>query len=156
MLLSVHHLNGRPMAQYNWLCPHCSRHQIATDANRRVHNHFFYLTPLDVGDVGTSLLAYSCLNKNCKKLTLYASLRKWTNRDGPNQDVLGDVIKEWRLLPESSAIPQPDYIPLPLVTDYYEACRIRDLSPKASATLSRRCLQGMIRHYCQGNFGRRN
>ena len=32
--------------------------------------------------------------------------------------------------------------------DYTEACRIRDLSPKASATLSRRCIQGMIRDFC--------
>ena len=29
-----------------------------------------------------------------------------------------------------------------------EACRVRDLSPKASATLARRCLQGMIRDFC--------
>jgi hypothetical protein len=45
-------------------------------------------------------------------------------------------------------VPQPDYIPQPLRDDYYEACRIRDLSPKASATLARRCLQGMIRDFC--------
>jgi hypothetical protein len=31
--------------------------------------------------------------------------------------------------------------------DYVEACAIRDLSPKASATLSRRCLQGIIRDF---------
>ncbi|WP_331694608.1 DUF4145 domain-containing protein [Pandoraea sputorum] len=41
----------------------------------------------------------------------------------------------------------PDYIPKPIVDDYEEACAIRDLSPKASATLSRRCLQGMIRDF---------
>jgi hypothetical protein len=31
--------------------------------------------------------------------------------------------------------------------DYHEACLIRDLSPKAAATLIRRCLQGMIREF---------
>src|SRR3954447_26577331 len=31
----------------------------------------------------------------------------------------------------------------------YEACRIRDLSPKACATLARRCIQGMIRDFCK-------
>ncbi|WP_269479105.1 DUF4145 domain-containing protein [Carnobacterium sp. AT7] len=31
--------------------------------------------------------------------------------------------------------------------DYKEASLIKSLSPKASATLSRRCLQGMIRDY---------
>lgn len=55
--------------------------------------------------------------------------------------------QRWRLLPESEAIVLPDYIPDPIQQDYYEACRIRDLSPKASATLARRCLQGMIRDF---------
>jgi len=31
--------------------------------------------------------------------------------------------------------------------DYQEACLIQKLSPKASATLARRCLQGMIRDF---------
>jgi len=41
----------------------------------------------------------------------------------------------------------PDYIPVAIRSDYEEACAIVSLSPKASATLSRRCLQGMIRDY---------
>jgi hypothetical protein len=59
----------------------------------------------------------------------------------------GDLIKEWKLVPESSARVYPKYVPKPIRADYVEACAIRDLSPKASATLSRRCLQGMIRDY---------
>ena len=58
------------------------------------------------------------------------------------------LFAEWRLLPPSSAKPQPDYIPKGLRNDYEEACAIRDLNPKASATLTRRCLQGMIRDFC--------
>lgn len=50
-------------------------------------------------------------------------------------------------MPASSATPFPDYVPLAIRQDYEEACAIRDLSPKASATLSRRCLQGLIRDY---------
>lgn len=49
--------------------------------------------------------------------------------------------------PQSQAKIYPDYIPKVLRTDYEEACLIRDLSPKASATLARRCLQGMIRDF---------
>jgi hypothetical protein len=41
----------------------------------------------------------------------------------------------------------PDYISKPILDDYREACLIRDHSPRASATLSRRCLQGMIRDF---------
>lgn len=43
----------------------------------------------------------------------------------------------------------PDYIPASILQDYEEACSIVNLSPKASATLSRRCLQGMIRDFFQ-------
>lgn len=41
----------------------------------------------------------------------------------------------------------PDYIPKAILNDYNEACEIKDLSPKASATLARRCLQGIIRDF---------
>ncbi len=41
----------------------------------------------------------------------------------------------------------PDWLPKPIRDDYEEACLIRDLSPKASATLSRRALQGMVRDF---------
>lgn len=41
----------------------------------------------------------------------------------------------------------PDYVPLPIRLDYEEAARISNISPKASATLCRRCLQGMIRDF---------
>jgi hypothetical protein len=51
------------------------------------------------------------------------------------------------LRPQSTARPFPDYIPVAILTDYQEACLIAELSPKASATLARRCLQGIIRDY---------
>jgi hypothetical protein len=51
---------------------------------------------------------------------------------------------DWQLKPQSKASGFPDYIPQVIRNDYEEACKIVALSPKASATLSRRCLQGMI------------
>ncbi|MBL1430626.1 MAG: DUF4145 domain-containing protein [Robiginitomaculum sp.] len=61
----------------------------------------------------------------------------------------------WQLLPHSLAKPQPDYIPEAIREDYQEACAILKLSPKASATLSRRCLQGMVRDFWNIPKGRR-
>jgi uncharacterized protein DUF4145 len=46
------------------------------------------------------------------------------------------------------ARPQPDYIPKTIRDDYYEACAICELSPKASAAVIRRCLQGVLRDFC--------
>ena len=62
---------------------------------------------------------------------------------------VGSEVKgiETNFSPSSLAIKFPDYIPQSIRVDYEEACKIVNLSPKASATLSRRCLQGMIRDY---------
>ena len=49
--------------------------------------------------------------------------------------------------PISLAKAYPDYIPQTIRSDYEEAHAILNLSPKASATLSIRCLQGMIRDF---------
>jgi len=57
------------------------------------------------------------------------------------------MLQSWRLVPDSLAQAFPDYVPAVIQGDYREACQIEDKSPKASATLSRRCLQGMIRGF---------
>lgn len=51
------------------------------------------------------------------------------------------------LIPNSLAKHFPEYIPEVIRQDYEEAYSIVNLSPKASATLARRCLQGMIRDF---------
>lgn len=62
---------------------------------------------------------------------------------------IGTEVKDQhiRFQPKNSAKVYPEYIPKTIRTDYEEACSILDLSPKASATISRRCLQGMIRDF---------
>lgn len=52
-----------------------------------------------------------------------------------------------QIFPKSKAKKFPNYIPQQLLEDYEEAYSILELSPKASATLSRRCLQGIIRDF---------
>jgi hypothetical protein len=58
-----------------------------------------------------------------------------------------ELLSEWNLIPASDAKVFPDYVPVTIRADYAEACAIKKLSPKASATLARRCLQGMIRDF---------
>lgn len=60
-------------------------------------------------------------------------------------------LSEQRIFPISDAKIFPDYIPAHIRQDYEEACKIVSLSPKASATLSRRCLQEMIRDFWRIN-----
>lgn len=63
---------------------------------------------------------------------------------GIGKDVKGITIS---LSPNSNTVQFPDYIPEQIRKDYAEACQILNLSPKASATLSRRCLQGIIHDF---------
>ncbi|MFK4058606.1 DUF4145 domain-containing protein [Brevundimonas sp. NPDC046655] len=97
-----------------------------------------------------SISATSCANVDCGELELSGALIAGTvtylagnPRFNPEVE-----LDRWSLRPRSNEKPQPAIVPAPLVEDYVEACRIRDLSPKASATLARRCLQGMIRDFC--------
>lgn len=129
----------------NWTCPHCHLPQVVTNQNRSLSRHHIRI---GYDDNLTGLLsdAIACLNPECRKMTLSASLHR---RDGIEPiSYFEPPIFEWRLLPDSFAKPQPEFIKSALREDYFEACRIRDLSPKASATLARRCLQGMIRDFC--------
>ncbi len=77
---------------------------------------------------------YTC--PNCERFTI-------------KLDGLSRELKDLHIdvFPRSSARQYPDYVPEHIRSDYEEACAIVDLSPKASATLSRRCIQGMIRDF---------
>lgn len=90
-----------------------------------------------------------CTNSKCGKLEVAVSILngKLIHMEDSNEPFIfsGEKVKStWRLQPESSAKSFPNCIPEVILIDYREACLIRDRSPKASATLSRRALQGMI------------
>ena len=92
-----------------------------------------------------------CPNPNCKRYSLTVFLRH-AQQDRNYNWQPGDVIQKWDLVPSSKAKTLPTYIPEPIREDYSEAYSILSLSPKASATLARRCLQGMIRDFFGVNF----
>lgn len=129
-----------------WTCPYCGRSQILGKENTQSNSNRFFVGENEFGSFGFSSFAIACLNSACKRITLNYGIYEADSRYTEWRP--GKDIQLWGLLPESSAKPQPDFIPKALRDDYIEACRIRDLSPKASATLARRCLQGMIRHFC--------
>ena len=136
------------MTTTSFTCPYCNRPTTITSPNYFENWEKIYIAKSDRGDVGFFIQAITCPNLECKKLWLHAELCKTYQPEHYGSTwKKGNVIQAWQLLPESEAKVLLDYIPLPIQEDYYEACRIRDLSPKASATLARRCLQGMIRDF---------
>jgi hypothetical protein len=86
-----------------------------------------------------------CPNPECNKFVLTVFLYDALSTHGNLRQ--GQLLEQWNLIPFSDAKAFPDYIPQAILEDYAEACAIKDLSPKASATLARRCLQGMIRDF---------
>lgn len=132
-----------------WNCPYCGRAQLTTGKNIKESFVVLDIGETNQGKLGLGIVAARCLNPECNKITLSADLASSTlNSNGYTvRDPASGPFEVWNLRPSSSARPQPDFIPAVLRRDYEEACSIVLLSPKASATLSRRCLQGMIRDF---------
>ncbi|PTM46140.1 uncharacterized protein DUF4145 [Sphingomonas aerolata] len=135
-----------------WICPHCNVAQLIADEKIDRYSKVLSITGLAEEYVSVDYHAIGCANPSCKKLTLscYAyAVTKHFGINGPDRySKNGPPLAGSRFLPKGSSKPQPSYVPQVLVIDYEEACAIKDLSPKASATLVRRCLQGMIRDFC--------
>lgn len=140
---------------FSWRCPYCGQATTITGPN--ISNSWIKIdTQRSLhGRIALLHKATACPNPECNQLELSVQL---CNTDEYGHE-LTDSIQKWNLLPESNAKPQPEYIPEAILKNYYQACRIRDLSPEASAALSRRCLQGMIRDFWElpenqrGNLG---
>lgn len=124
-------------------CPFCSAVMpISSETHSLQYPGFNTLNATYIGVHGELCYIDSCLQiefykcPNCGEFTIFSK-------------GIGSKLKDvdFKIRPSSSAKQFPNYIPESIRNDYEEACSIVNLSPKASATLSRRCLQGMIRDF---------
>ncbi len=134
---------------FSWTCPYCNHDAIVIDSNSSISDHSFN----HGNKQGPHILVTSvivCPNSDCREFTITCDLYKASymrNVRGAILEKASSPYMEWTLKPKSKAKPFPEYIPKPILDDYREACLIVNDSPKASATLSRRCLQGIIRDF---------
>lgn len=131
---------------FAWLCPFCNRHATITDSNTKASSLDFNIGNKH-GLQTVEVYVIVCPNPDCREYTLAVILREYacdTSKSGWRDK---GTSRTWKLIPQAEVKVFPPFIPAPILDDYKEACLIRDLSPKASATLSRRCLQGMIRDF---------
>lgn len=131
-----------------WVCPFCNCAQMINEGSKQTDRIAIALEGALPAQTSYTTQAYGCTNPKCRRISLSLDLYGFIYEGGRGRQ-RGYLTQ--RLLPRSSSKPQPDYIPYALREDYEEACAIRDLSPKAAATLVRRCLQGMIRDFCNIN-----
>lgn len=133
---------------FNWVCPHCNITQAVTKDRRNVSTTPCGLNEQAEGRLLLRHLSIGCSNPDCLKTTIrvFIGVGAYNGQSYAFTDD-NDLIFDKNIRPFGSSKPQADYVPAAIREDYYEACLIRDLSPKASATLTRRCLQGMIRDF---------
>lgn len=141
--------------EFSWQCPFCSQYTTITEKHYSECSHVLSLNN-KYGNVMLTSKFIVCSNPACHEISLEASLYNVTTNNIANirtnkteviYEQFGLAKRSWSLIPSSKATILPDYIPSPIKNDYLEACLILNDSPKASATLSRRCLQGMIRDF---------
>lgn len=132
------------MAGFHWTCPVCGRDTTITDTYHHYDGDIFRIENAE-GPHAVALHFVVCPNPKCKRFTFWVELWQVAYQSGQWQRT--ERVKHWRLIPPSDAKAFPDYVPQAIREDYAEACLIKNLSPKASATLARRCLQGMIRDF---------
>jgi hypothetical protein len=148
------------MEAFDWICPFCGTATTIGDYNYRT-------TSADVAGrskFGSAVLvvrSISCPNSNCKELQIEASLHRHGLPAGQSSGShsIREKYESWKLRPKTRTKPQPEYVPLEIRNNYAEACLILNDSPKASAAMSRRCLQGIVRDFWnipqnkRGNLG---
>jgi hypothetical protein len=120
-------------------CPHCT-------VEVHAETEWIYLGETNEGD--WAIEKYVCPNPKCRKFILYLVVGKGVFLQ-PTRRLGGfTTVKKMHVMvyPKgSNRPPVPSEVPPVLADDYTEACLVLPDSPKASAALSRRCLQNLLR-----------
>ena len=143
---------GLNVQSFLWQCPHCEHHATISNHDFSLSDNYFKITDGNDIESGYNVQTKTvvCPNEECRKYVVYISIYKAHTK--PNVPYGIDVVNDEFLMgtmyhPNAKIKKYPNYIPEAVLNDYREAVLISELSPKASATISRRCLQGIIRDY---------
>lgn len=107
------------------ICPHCVR---------AIHENWTFVgIGMDRDSASWEVAFYVC--PACQRILV--ALRRELRRDGSHQTMM--------VYPKATARPLPPEVPDPYAADFREAALVLADSPKASAAISRRLLQHIIR-----------
>lgn len=117
-----------------YVCPYCGCKQSFNNKYDSSSTGFRYnYSNHKLRETDIQIFHIECSNKKCSMITVAA------------QDLF--TKKQFDLYPQKVFKDFPSYVPQQIRDDYIEANLIMRDSPKASSTLLRRCLQGMIRDF---------
>lgn len=137
-------------------CPHC-HHYFADEGRRSYKQHAFMIRNAWGDHILVESFIRICANPDCLQPVIY--VRYGTSHPSGQGQLIGkEYIPVYEGLAgtkvKGSVMIYPALggrmftdVPVAIWQDYDEACKIKELSPKASATLARRCLQHIIRDF---------
>ena len=110
-------------------CPFCNHDVTIGDENYSVNEFEFY----DNNKYGHQLIkteVITCPNPECKEYSLKLSIYDEKINEFRQFRAESSPKKTWQLIPEAEIKIFPEYIPAPIISDYQEACLIKDLYQK--------------------------
>jgi Domain of unknown function (DUF4145) len=143
-----------------YMCPHCNQRSELVEGNVSTNTQTASLNLWGLEDrianerksffIETRL--YTCAH--CGRSSIFLIVRTnyrepkgiYITSDNPTM-IWRRHVETFQVFPPAKPLVRewPDTVPRIVNQDYTEAYLIKDISPRASATLARRCLQGMIR-----------
>lgn len=128
------------------MCPYCDNYFTPTEQNKW-NNQQHITISYNQNEFDESLYlentVIACPNPDCRKLIVESSINA---KDSNGYFDSFYPLKSFKVLPDYTGKSYPEYVPGVIREDYEEARKIIDKSPKAAATLLRRCIQNMIRN----------
>jgi hypothetical protein len=134
------------MKYHDWQCPSCGlRTEIASD---RIQQS---VTTLIADNAAGPRVFYVslivCPNRLCMQLEVSVAMHVLEEDDSGALCAAERPLKKWNLIPGPKGKQLPPYVPAEIAREYMEASQIMEISPNASATLARRCLQAIVRDF---------
>jgi len=120
------------------ICPHCK-----TGVSVTFRNQIFWSRQVQGGVLAWQTKSGDC--PECRNAIIYLEFGAQTT--AVQQPIISQVHESRLINPLSSQRPCPPEVPSDITKDFTEAALVLPLSAQASAALSRRCLQHLLKKY---------
>lgn len=133
-------------------CPHCGVGIAETWVFTAIGETEYTLNGESIGShrryrgssPGLAVQRLACPECHGLTVELVVAIMDWARDNGPVAQV---ILSSERVWPVGDVRPIPDAVPKEYAADFREACAVLPTSPKASAALSRRCLQNLLHNH---------
>lgn len=134
------------MDNFSWRCPFCGQVTTITESDIGIFSDDLGIIS-KYGNLRFRTSTIVCPNPECKEIEVTQTIVQYKYKGQYGREYNEVPMYEQTIIPTHLCKQYPHFIPEAIRSDYEEASKILKLSPKASATISRRCIQGMIRDF---------